>query len=201
MILILNGSPNKGSMTLALTENFVPFINSAQEVYEKQPMNTGLDCRDDEQYVLDPNDPFYGKLALFDKYQFHYTNERRWELPDILDYIKPFRKKYLKAITNTDHFVPLYAVHHPNEFIGFAFYNKRKIAKENVLLVLANANVHAEHYLRVNIHQLREQSNNQENKGKLLFSTHEGPRPFTQIFDHNTIDLHLGAGEVKIVEL
>jgi glycosidase len=181
--------------------NGVPFINSGQEVYEKQPMNTGLDCREDELYVLDPSDPFYGKLALFDKYQFHYTHERRWEIPDILDFIKPIRQKYLKAITNSNHFVPLFAVHHPNEFIGFGFYNKRKDAKENVLMVFANANVYKEHYLRVNIHELRKQSNNQEDTGKLLFSTHEGPRAFTQIFDHNTVDLHLGTGEIKIIEL
>ena len=32
--------------------NGVPFINSGQEVYETQPMNTGLDCRDYEQYML-----------------------------------------------------------------------------------------------------------------------------------------------------
>lgn len=181
--------------------NGVPFINSGQEVYEKQPMNTGLDCREDEEFVLEPTDPFYGKLALFDKYQFHYTSNRRWEIPDMLDFIKPIRQKYLKAITNKDRFVPLHAVHHPNEFIGFAFYNKRKNAKENVLLILANANVNTEHYLRVNINKLREQSNNHEDTGTLLFSTHESPRDFTQIFDHNTIDLHLGGGEIKIVEL
>ena len=32
--------------------NGVPFINSGQEVYETQPMNTGLDCRDNEQYMF-----------------------------------------------------------------------------------------------------------------------------------------------------
>ena len=80
--------------------NGVPFINSGQEIFERQPMNTGLDCRENEEYNLPENDPYNGKLALFDKYQLHYTNERRWELPDILGIVKGIRKKWLKTITN-----------------------------------------------------------------------------------------------------
>ena len=80
--------------------NAVPFINSGQEVFETQPMNTGLDARENELYMLPEDDPYYGKLALFDLYQFHYTNHRRWELPDLLDLVKPIRAKYLKQITN-----------------------------------------------------------------------------------------------------
>ena len=181
--------------------NGVPFINSGQEVYETQPMNTGLDCRENEQFMLPDNDPYYGKLALFDKYQFHYTNERRWELPDILGFIKDIRKKYLKQITNKKYFVPLYSVDHPKTFIGLAYYKKTKSNKNNCLIILANANPYHEQYVRPNIEELRRLSGNKEIEGKLLFSTHEYPRKFQQFIDYAQLDIHLGAGEVKIVEL
>lgn len=181
--------------------NGVPFINSGQEVYETQPMNTGLDCRPNEQFMLSEDDPYYGKLPLFDKYQFHYTNNRRWELPDLLDFIKPIRKKYIKQITNKEFFVPLYAHDQPKTFIGLAYYKKTKTNKNNCLLILANANPYHEQYIRPNIHELRAISGNKELQGKLLFSTHEGPRAFTQFIDFDHLDIHLGAGEVKIVEL
>jgi len=179
--------------------NGVPFINSGQEVFEPQPMNTGLDCTDEDLYRLDENDPYYKKLALFDRYQLHYLHEKRWMLPDILDFIKPIRKKYLKQITNADYFVPIYDDN--KLFIGFGFYKKTKTNKQNILMILANLNPYHEAYMKPSIYDLRQASNNQETMGKLLFSTHEGPRDFTQFDNHNNLDLHLGAGEIKIVEL
>ena len=179
----------------------IPFINSGQEVYEKQPMNTGLDARENELYMLDPSDPYYMKLALFDRYQFHYTNPRRWELPDILDNLKPIRQKYLKQITNKNHYLPLYAHYENKNFVGFSFFKKTTKGKENLLFVLANADTWNEHYIQVDIRLLRDVANNAQMVGKLLFSTHEGPRLFTQFIDHHTLDIHLGPGEVKIVEL
>ncbi|MEC9484526.1 MAG: hypothetical protein UMR38_01460 [Candidatus Izemoplasma sp.] len=179
----------------------VPFINSGQEVYETQPMNTGLDCRDNEQYMLDPNDPYYGKLALFDKYEFHYTNDRRWELPDILDFIRPIRTKYLPQITNKKYFVPLYGDNHPDTLIGLSYYKNTKRKEHNMLIILANSNPYDEVKRAIPIHTLRDKSQNKATVGKLLFSTHESPRPFTQFFNVNTLDIHLGPGEVKIIEI
>ena len=150
---------------------------------------------------LPKNDPYYGKLALFDKYQFHYTNYRRWELPDILDALKPIRKKWLKELTNNKSFVPIYSDGNSQTFIGLAYYKKTKSNKNNVLLILANGNPYHEVYLKSNIELVRSLSHNGEMSGKLLFSTHEGPRAFTQIIDHNILDIHLGAGEVKIINL
>lgn len=181
--------------------NGVPFINSGQEVFERQPMNLGLDSRENEEFNLPENDPYYGKLALFDKYQFHYTNNRRWELPDILDALKPIRKKWLKELTNNKSFEPIYSDGNSETFIGLAYYKKTKSNKNNILLILANGNPYHEVYLKPSIAVLRALSNNNESTGKLLFSTHEGPREFTQIIDHNILDIHLGAGEVKIVSL
>ncbi len=180
--------------------NSVPFINSGQEIYERQPMNTGIDCDHNEQYQLDPNDPYYGKLALFDKYQFHYTNPRRWELPDTLDFIKPIRQKYINQITDKNAYIPLYSEANNKTLIGLSYVNQT-INKENCLLIFANANSFQEQYSRINIHHLRQISNNHEIEGALLFSTHEEPRAFTQFIDYDTLDIHLGPGEVKIIEI
>ncbi|MCK5388368.1 MAG: alpha-amylase, partial [Candidatus Izimaplasma sp.] len=180
--------------------NGVPFINSGQEVFERQPMNTGLDCSENEQYSLDRDDPYNGKLALFDKYQFHYTNNRRWELPDILDFLKPIRKKWLKQITNKKSFIPIYSTDHSKMFIGLAYYKKNKLHKNNCLLILANGDPFNQQILKPDITKLRSVSKNTEMIGKLLFSTHEDPRKFTQFDNINTIDLHLGSGEIKIIE-
>ncbi|WP_258877883.1 alpha-amylase family glycosyl hydrolase [Candidatus Xianfuyuplasma coldseepsis] len=181
--------------------NGVPFINSGQEVYETQPMNTGLDARPNELYMLDPSDPYYKKLALFDLYQFHYTNPRRWELPNILEALKPIRKKFKKQLLDKHSFMPLYAHYDNQNFIGFSYFKTTKSNKENMLFVLGNADTWHEHYIRIDIRLLRHTTNNHEMTGKLLFSTHEAPRPFTQFIDNNTLDIHLGPGEVKIVEL
>jgi len=45
MILILNGSPNKGSMTLALTENFVKHLNREFEIINCYDLNI-ISCDD-----------------------------------------------------------------------------------------------------------------------------------------------------------
>jgi hypothetical protein len=164
-------------------------------------MNTGLDCSETEQFNLPENDPFYGKLALFDKYQFHYTNPNRWELPDMLEQVSKIRKEYLSQITSKDTYLPLHFENQPKTFIGFSFFKKGKSVKNNTLLILANANPYHEVYVRPNIKELREKTSNNQLLGKLLFSTHEGPRDFTQFIDFNTLDIHLGPGEVKIVEL
>jgi glycosidase len=179
----------------------VPLINSGQEVFERQPMNLGLDCRPNEQFMLDENDPYYGKLALFDLYQFHYTHHRRWELPNILEFINPIRQKYLKQITGKKAFVPLYAHYINQNFVGFGYYKKSSKGKGNMLFVLGNADVWNEHYMKIDIRTIRELAENHQMEGKLLFSTNENPRPFTQFIDYHTLDIHLGAGEVKIIEL
>jgi len=193
-----------GSRLLTLLNMFmpngVPFINSGQEVFETQPMNTGLDARPNELQMLDPNDPYFEKLALFDLYQFHYTNPRRWEIPDMLDAIKPIRKKYLKQITNKNTFIPLYAHYPNNTFVGLSYVKPGRKTSENILIILANADSTYEHFIQVDIRALRLKSLNQETEGSLLFSTHEGPRTFNQFIDHNTLDIHLGPNELKIIE-
>ncbi len=87
--------------------NTIPFLNSGQEVFEKQPMNTGLDCRIDEAYQLDKDHPYYGKLALFDRFAFNYIHPKRHVIVDQLQKVNVYRQKYLEAIFNNEHIYPI----------------------------------------------------------------------------------------------
>jgi glycosidase len=74
--------------------NGIPFINSGQELLEIQPMNLGVDCGLDEQFVLPKDDPFHGNLALFDPYQFHYLNKEAIPFLDQLEQVAAIRLAY-----------------------------------------------------------------------------------------------------------
>jgi len=78
--------------------NTIPFINSGQELLEKQPMNTGLDCGPKERFVLSDQDPYYGKLALFDRFQWHYDNDYA-DFIVLIQRVAAIRNDYLDAIT------------------------------------------------------------------------------------------------------
>lgn len=178
--------------------NLVPFINSGQEVYETQPMNTGVDCTEKDKFNLPKDDLFYGKLALFDKYAFHYMNPKRWELADHLDGIKLIRKAWLNQLTNLDYFVPLYMNEFDTPAIGLGYFNPDN---KKCLLVFANTNVYGNLSCTASIQILREQVNNKSFNGQLLYSTYEMPRPFHQFNPDGSIQLTMGPGEVRIIEI
>ncbi|HBF11765.1 maltodextrin glycosyltransferase [Thermotoga neapolitana DSM 4359] len=68
--------------------NAIPYVNTGQEIGEKQPMNLGLDTDPNLRKVLPPTDEFFGKLAFFDHYALH------WDRPDrgVLSFIRRLLK-------------------------------------------------------------------------------------------------------------
>ena len=183
--------------------NGVPFINSGQEVYEIQPMNTGLDCRDYEQYVLPHNDRYFGKLALFDKFAIHYLNHMRWELPDTLEAVSKIRKDHLSTFTKLENFVSLGFDYLSDPAIGFGYIEegKRGHQNNNVFIIVASTDMYSPIDVTVHLENLRTQSGNTWCTGSLLFSTHEWQREVHE-FDYNkNLHLHLQPGEVKIIKL
>lgn len=180
-----------------LLPNLVPFINSGQEVYEIQPMNTGVDCTSEDKFKLPADDMFYGKLALFDKYAFHYTNPNRWELADHLDGIKNIRKAWLDELTNLDCYLPIYFNEFDTPAIGVSYFNKDT---GKCLLVVANSNVYDDIHCNTSIEKLRKAANNYSNSGRLLYSTYEFGRDYHDFSSDGKVYFHLGAGEVKIIE-
>ncbi len=72
-----------------VTPNAAPFINSAQEVYARAPMNHGLDVQ---------NPGGIEKLALFDRVDFDYTHQDAVEIPSMLERLATLRRRYIDAI-------------------------------------------------------------------------------------------------------
>jgi len=181
-----------------LLPNLVPFINSGQELYEIQPMNTGVDCQEKDKYLLDPNDLFYGKLALFDKYAFHYTNPYRWEIADHLDGVKQIREEWLYQVTHLENYLPIVFEEFNTDAIGVSYFNQ---STGKCLIVVGNANPYQNTNCHSMIQQLRERSNNQNHFGLLRYATYEMSRHYHEFGDDGSIYFNLGPGEVKIIEL
>ncbi len=192
----------EGGITLAktinvlnmFTPNGVPFINGGAEFYEKQPMNLGLDSTEKDKKHLHKQDPYYGKLALFDKYQLHYTAPLRYQIPAIYKAILPIRKALGTVFFDKDN-----VFHYKSDnpfFIGYIY-----ILDESLYMVFANLNPFFDEQASIDIKAYQTKANNTKKEGTLLFSTNEPKRKFTQFIDDHTIDIHLAKGEVKIVKL
>lgn len=85
--------------------NTIPFINNGQELMEVQPMNLGLDNTEQGRYVLERDDPEYGKLAFFDTYVFHWkSDERHWIWETLIDAAK-LRTRFMDIISKKSCFI------------------------------------------------------------------------------------------------
>lgn len=185
--------------------NGVPFINSGQEVYELQPMNTGVDCRPNEAYMLDPKDPYYGRLALFDRYALHYLNPGRWELPDQLAWLSALRREHLATFTRLENVLPLGFNSPRDPGIAFGFTDDAtramRVAEGNLFVVVANTDVTNPQYLTVHLQPLRARSGNAARKGLQLFSSHGLAREVNDFDNHWNLSMSFQPGEVKIIRL
>ncbi|MCL1950103.1 MAG: alpha-amylase, partial [Turicibacter sp.] len=148
----------------------IPFINSGQEVYEVQPMNMGLDCYDGEQRRLPQEDPYFGKLALFDRFALHYLHPRRWDLPDNLEAVAAIRSSDLDTFTDRDRSVPLGFDSPTDPAIGFGFAQAGNGALGNAYAVVASTDMDEPRHIRVDLGSLREKAGNQQRRGRLLYS-------------------------------
>ncbi len=180
-----------------LMPNLVPFINSGQEVYETQPMNTGVDCTSADKFKLPNDDLFYGKLALFDKYAIHYLNPNRWEIADHLDGIKKIRQEWIEQITNLDCYLPLYFNEFDTPAVGVSYFNKKT---GKCLLVVGNTNCYDDIQCNASINKLRAAAKNTNHFGRLLYSTYEFGRDYHDFSPDDRIYFRLGAGELKVIE-
>lgn len=134
--------------------NTMPFINSGQEFYERQPMNLGIDATEKDRFNLPKDDPFYGKLALFDRYALHYQNDTT--LIKYIQDVLPIRDKYFTKMKSQN--FEMFKVLGP--YIGLAFgYKFKENNKEKLLLVVANTNTSYEEYLEVIIDDKKYQKN------------------------------------------
>ncbi len=181
--------------------NGIPFINSGQEVWELQPMNTGLDCRENEAYMLPPEDLYHGKLALFDKVAFHYLNKGRWELIELLEKASAIRRTYIDTLSDPETFTGLGFESMRTHGIGLGYQIRQAPGQGggHLLLVIANTNLYEGQRLFVNVSDLRRKSGNQNLTGRQLFSSSEPPREGIAFSPDGNLFIWLHPGEVKVL--
>lgn len=85
----------------------VVFLNNGMEAAELQPMNLGLENTEEGRFVLDEQDPMYGRLAFFDPYRIHWLDERLVQMRAFLSDILSLRARFAGLLAGKDHFIPL----------------------------------------------------------------------------------------------
>lgn len=177
--------------------NMVPFINSGQEVFEVQPMNTGIDCTPESAFELSKNDPLYGKLALFDRYGFHYLHPRRWEMITKIEEASKLREKMLDVLLKPKNVLPLGFSAPWDLAAGFAYPSKNKVS-----LVIANTDTEndKEHYIRLD--NLPEAYRVEGKAIAQVFSSEDNPvYENASVLRESALKLYFKKGEVKIIEI
>lgn len=123
-----------------LTPNAVPLITGGMELLEIQPMNLGLNNNEFGRFVLDSNDPMYGKLAFFDNYCFHWlTRENQW-ICKLLKDIITIRNHFAGLIWDPDNLIDDYDYIRNPKILFLCYYNQ-KIGQN--LFVMANKDLQA----------------------------------------------------------
>ncbi len=103
------------------TPNTVLMINNGMEVGEIQPMNLGLDNTEQGRFVLDRDDPMYGKLAFFDNYCLHWTNEEGRRIREILRKALAIRKRFTD-VCKRENFIYQHQFQGDSKLIGFSYF-------------------------------------------------------------------------------
>lgn len=102
--------------------NAIPFINSGQELFEPQPMNTGLDSHPGDEFkYLSQTDPYYGKLALFDKYALHWLNKSSIENLKLYHELAQIRNQYIQTLSDTSCYCYSHLDFLPQRFIEMTY--------------------------------------------------------------------------------
>lgn len=181
--------------------NAVPYINSGLELYETQPMNTGLDCRPDEAYRLDGSDPYNGKLAFFDKYQLHWTNPLRWDIPDTLEEVSKYRRMFIDTFTDINNFIPLGFGDPklPAIGLGWMISGRRWQEYDNLFLAIANTDLANDRQFTVDIREARNIAGNSARKAWLAFSASEWSHDIYDFDENGNLKLWFKPSEVKLI--
>jgi starch synthase (maltosyl-transferring) len=176
--------------------NTIPFINSGQEFFEKQPMNTGLDCDAESAFVLDPHDSFYGKLALFDRYQLHYLHPERHTMIELMAQASALRKTMMDALLKPEKAYPLGFSAPWDLAAGFAYQVRSKL-----FLVVANTDLDnaVEHVIRLD--NCPDAFLQEGTKVEERFSSTGSLAKPSVVLSGPILKLPFAAGEVKILEI
>lgn len=146
--------------------NTVPYINNGQELMEIQPMNLGLDNTDEGRFVLDKDDPMYGKLAFFDNYIFHWTGKGRIPMKELIADANKIRKEFAHIISKKENFILNSEVLENNELLCLCYYDK---SLEKGVFVIANKELKTR--VEVNLSRIyKEHMLNKTDRVRLIYS-------------------------------
>ena len=171
----------------------VPFINSGQELFEVAPMNLGLGARENEQFLLPKNHPFYGKLALFDNFSFDYQNPASYILIEELKLIAKWRKKFLKSLLNLKKSHYLFFDHPKIPAIALGIERQKE-----VLLVVAHTDCFNDNKIKLHLNNLPERFHHSKNLQTVFPNNNNKP---LIINSNNIIELDLKAGDFQLILL
>lgn len=168
--------------------NAVPMVTSGMEVYERQPMNLGLDVGKPGRFALPKRDPQYGKLAFFDPYALHWTNAGGDEMVELIARASTIRSEFLGHITrHTAYFAPKLGVN-AKRILATGF---RTSGKYKRLVMLANTDF--DRPRRTTVQGLQS-----PRRPEVLLQLVPSPEPR---FVGNKLALTLMPGDVKIIRL
>lgn len=112
--------------------NTIPFINNGQELMEVQPMNLGLDNTEEGRFVIDREDPQYGKLAFFDNYELHWKNTDRFWIKEVLMDAAKLRDHFIDILSKKSCFMKEPGLY-DNDILILCYYDRNN--KDNVFLI------------------------------------------------------------------
>lgn len=177
--------------------NAIPFLNSGQEFFELQPMNTGLDCKPNEAEALPKDDPYYGKLALFDRYNLHYLHPKRWEMIETIEKASKIRASLMDSMLNPEKVYPLGFSAPWDTAAGFGYRGRNKIT---LVITNTDVNIDKEHWVKLD--NIPDDFNTEGTVLKQIFSS-ENSVSETDIVIDSTMNVQIlfKKGEVKIFEI
>ncbi|MFH1418797.1 MAG: hypothetical protein ABII12_11005 [Planctomycetota bacterium] len=84
----------------------IPFVNSGFELFERQPMNLGLDTLPTGRFALRRSDPYYGKLAHFDRVALHWTHRGAAGMIALLGRAADLRRRFIDDLADARNYFP-----------------------------------------------------------------------------------------------
>ncbi len=173
--------------------NAIPFANSGYELFERQPMNLGLDPRPPGRFALPRSDPYYGKLAYFDRVALHWGNTGAAGMIDLLERAGSVRGRFIADLAEPkNHFLPRVSINARSTVAVAWRVNKGR----STLLVVANIDFRRAR--RCTIEGLPE-SKHRHRTCETLLEIHSGPASPKPVSDK--LRLTLGPGDAKVLLL
>ena len=160
-------------------------------------MNTGLDCKPNEAEVLPKDDPYFGKLALFDRYNLHYLHPKRWEMIETIEKASQIRASIIDSMLNQDKVYPLGFSAPWDTAAGFAYRGRNKIT-----LVITNTDVYNDKEHWVKLDNIPDEFNREGIVLKQIFSSENYVNESEIVVDSTSnVRIWFKKGEVKILEI